>query len=196
MKNKLMVLGLIAVIGGAAAGIHYRIPIVIVLTCLGLAVFSAVSGVQMIVSRKAVIPTSDSLDAHKEYHTGLSAQFWGVLFLIFSVPLAAFGVLYWRYGDDPPADIMSRMLTSPLISGLAMIVSGVAIGLYGLTRVLPGKAAFVETKIGPVERTLTSVYLVSVGALVVAGGLIRALAPGTLTRMRDGAIAWLLGLVK
>ena len=196
MKNKLMVLGLIAVIGGAAAGIHYRIPIVIVLVCLGLAVFSAVSGVQMIVSRRAVIPTSDSLDAHKEYHTGLSAQFWGVLFLIFSTPLAAFGVLYWRYGDDPPADIMSRMLTSPIISGLGMIVTGLAIGLYGLTRVLPGKAAFVETKIGTVERTLTSVYLCIVATVIVLAGVTRAIAPGALTKMRDAGIAWVLEFAK
>jgi len=196
MKNKLMVLGLIAVIGGAAAGIHYRIPIVIVLVCLGLAAFSAVSGVQMIVSRRAVIPTSDSLDAHKEYHTGLSAQFWGVLFLIFSTPLAAFGVLYWRYGDDPPADIMSRMLTSPIISGLGMIVTGLAIGLYGLTRVLPGKAAFVETKIGTVERTLTSVYLCIVATVIVLAGVTRAIAPGALTKMRDAGITWVLEFAK
>ena len=196
MRNKLIVLGLIVVILGAGAGIHYRIPIVIVLVCLGLAAFSAVSGVQMILTRKAAIPTSDSFDSHKEYHTGLSAQFWGVLFLIFSVPLGAFGLLYWRYGEDPPAELMARMVASPIISGLAMIVTGVAMGMYGLTRVLPGKAAFVETKIGPFERGLTSVYYSLLGTLVVLAGAIRALAPGTLTRLRDTAIAAVLELAK
>ena len=196
MKNKLLILGLIVVMAGVCAGLHYRIPIVIVATCLGLAVFSAVTGVQMIMSRKADIPTSDSFDAHKEYHTGLSAQFWGVLFLIFSVPLGAFGVLYWRYGDNPPWDLMARMVSSPIISGLAMIVTGIAIGLYGLTRVLPGKAAFVETKIGPFERGLESVYFSIVGMLIVLAGAVRALAPGTLTRLRDDAIAWVLELAK
>ena len=68
--------------------------------------------------------------------------------------------------------------------------------LYGLTRVLPGKAGFVETKIGPFERWLTAIYLSLVGGLVIVAGLIRTLAPGTLTRMRDGAIAWALSLVK
>ena len=46
----------------------------------------------MILTRKADIPTSGGASAHVEYHTGLSAQFWGVLFLIFSVPIGAFGI--------------------------------------------------------------------------------------------------------
>jgi hypothetical protein len=196
MKNNLITFGLLALIGSAAAGLHYRIPIVIVLVCLGLAMFSAVSGVQMIVTRKAEIPTSDSFDSWKEYHTGLSAQLWGVLFLIFSVPLGAFGVLYGMYGDDPPAELFDRMVRSPLISGLAIIVTGAAIGMYGLTRVLPGKAGFVETKIGPFERTLGAIYLTTVSALVVTAGFIRLLSPGTLTRLRDAGIAWVLELVK
>lgn len=195
-KNNLLVLGLIAVMSGVAAGLHYRIPIVVTVVCLGLAFFSAVAGVQMIVTRKAAIPTSESLNPHREFHTGLSAQFWGVLYLIFSVPLGAFGVSYWMYGDNPPADHIRGMMQSPLISGLIVITTGVAIGLYGLTRVLPGKAAFVETKIRPFERWLTAIYLSIVGGLVILAGLIRALAPGTLTRMRDGAIAWALALVK
>jgi hypothetical protein len=196
MKNKLIMLGLIAVIGGAAAGLHYRIPLVIVLVSLGVAVSSAVTGVQMIVTRKAVIPTSDSLDSHKEYHSGLSAQFWGVLFLMFSVPLGAFGLLYWRYGDDPPAEAMRQMISTPLVSGLAAITAGVSIVLYGLTRVLPGNAGFVETRIRPFERMLSAVYCSIVGGLIALAGSVRLLAPGLLTRLRDAAIAGLLELVK
>ena len=85
---------------------------------------------------------------------------------------------------------------SPIISGLALIVTGIAMGMYGLTRVLPGKAAFVETTIGPFERGLTSVYYSVLGALVVLAGAIRALAPGALTRLRDTAIAAVLELAK
>ena len=196
MKNKLLLFGLAAAMLGAAAGIHYRIPIVIAVVSVGLAMFCAVTGVQMIMTRKAVIGTSQSLNPHREYHTGLSAQFWGVLFLMFSVPIGAFGVVYWLYGDNPPANIVERMARSPLVSGLIMVTVGVGLGLYGLTRVLPGKVAFVETKISPFERGITAVYLCTVSALVVAAGLVRMLAPGTLTRMRDVAIAWALELVK
>jgi len=196
MKNKLILFGLLIVILGAAVGIHYRIPVIITAVCVGLAVFSAVSGLRMIVTRTAVIPTSDSFDAHKEYHTGLAAQFWGILFLMFSVPLGAFGVGYWLYGDDPPVAIINRMIASPLISGLAIIAVGAGLTLYGLTRLVAGKYTFVETRIGPVERALTGVYTVTVGMLVAAAGVVRMVAPGALTRMRDGAIAWALALVK
>ena len=196
MKNKLITLGLIAVIGGAAAGLYYRIPLVIVLVTLGLAVSSAVNGVQMLLTRKAVIPTSDSLQSNKEYHSGLSAQFWGVLFLMFSVPLAAFGLLYWRYGDDPPAEAMRQMISTPLVSGLAAITVGVGFVLYGLTRVLPGKAGFVETGLRPFERILSAVYSCIVGGVVALAGFVRLLAPGMLTRLRDAAIAGVLELVK
>jgi hypothetical protein len=196
VKTKVRVLGLIAAIGGVAAGIHYRIPIVIVLVCLGLAVFSAVVGIRMLVTRKAEIPTSDSFQSYKEYHTGLSAQFWGVLYLMFSVPLAAFGVMVWRYGGEPPAEILERMIRSPLASGLVIMSVGVGIVLHGLTRVLPGNAAFVETRIGPFERTIAAIYGCVVGGLVTLAGLVRALSPGTLTRLRDAAIAWVLELAK
>jgi hypothetical protein len=194
--KRLITFGIIAALLGAGIGIHFRIPIVITLVCLGLAVFSAVVGVQMIVTRKADIPTSDSFDAHKERHTGLSAQFWGVLFLMFAIPFGAFGLLYARYGDNPPQDVMRRGLQSPMTSGLTMVGVGAAIGLYGLTRVIPGKAAFAETKIGVVERTLTAIYLCTVAAVIVLAGCIRILAPGTLTRLRDSAIAWALSFAK
>jgi len=196
MKTRLITFGVLAMILGVGAGIHFRIPIVITLVCLGLAVFSAVVGVQMIVTRTADVPTSDSFDAHKERHTGLSAQFWGVLFLMFSVPAGAFGVMYWRYGDNPPTEMMEGMVRSPLISGLVIVGAGAAIGLYGLTRVIGGSAPFVETKIGRVERGLTAIYLCTVATLIVIAGVIRAVAPGTLTRLRDGAIAWALSFAK
>ena len=195
-KNNLLLVGLIAVILGAGVGIHYRIPIVIALVCLGLAVFCAVVGVRMIVTRKAQIPTSESFDPHREYHTGLSAQFWGVLFLVFSVPVGAFGVLYLMYGDNPPSDIVQRMAESPLISGVVIFTVGASLVMYGLTRVLPGKQAFVETGIGRFERGVTAVFSCTAGALIAVAGIVRVLAPGALTRMRDAVIAWALGFVK
>jgi len=62
--------------------------------------------------------------------------------------------------------------------------------------VLPGKAAFVETKIGTVERTLTSVYLCIVATVIVLAGVTRAIAPGALTKMRDAGITWVLEFAK
>lgn len=196
MKNKLGILGVFLAIGGAAIGLHYRNRIATALVLVGLAVFSAVSGLRMIVTRKADIPTSDSLDPHREYHTGLSAVFWGLLFLVFSLPFGALGVAVWIYGAQPPSGIVEGIARSPLASGLIVVIVGAAIGMYGLTRVLPGKAAFRETGIGRVERGFTAVYLSAVGTFVVAAGLVRILAPGALTRWRDAVIAWALAFAK
>lgn len=196
MKNKLITLGLLVLILGGAAGIHYRIPIVVTAVCVGLALFAGVSGLRMVVTRTAVIATNESFDPYKEYHTGLSAQLYGVLFLMLSVPLGAFGVLYWLHGGDPPAALMEAMVRSPLISGLAAAASGTAVALYGLTRLLPGNATFVETRIRPIERRLIGVYSVGVGVLIITMGVIRAAAPGTLTRLRDAGIARILELAK
>lgn len=196
MKNKLLVFGLIAAIAGGAAGIHYRIPIVIAAVCVGLAAFCLVTGVQMIVTRKAEIATSDSLNPYREYHTGLSAQFWGVLFLLFSVPIGAFGVSYWQYGGDPPSAILTGMVKSPVISGLTIAITGAALVLYGLTRIIPGQATFAETKISRFERTLAGGWACLVGTAIALAGCVRVVAPGMLTRMRDGAIDWVLAMVR
>jgi hypothetical protein len=196
MKNKLFLFGLMLVLLGAGAGLYYRVPIIVTAVCLGLALFSALTGWRMIVTRTAVIPTSDSLDANREYHTGLAAQFWGILFLMFSVPLAALGIGYWLSGDDPPVAVIARMVASPLISGLAIVTAGVGITLYGLTRLVARSYTFTETGVGPFGRTVAGVYAVTLGTLIAAAGVVRAVAPGTLTRVRDSVIAWALALVK
>jgi hypothetical protein len=180
---------------GAAAGLHYRIPIIIVVVCVGLALFSAIAGLRMILTRTAAIPTSDSLHSPKEHHTGLSAQFWGILFLMFSVPLGAFGIGYWLDSDNPAA-VVEWMFASRLATGLAIAAAGAGVAMYGLTRLLGGRHTFRETGLGTIERRFTGVYATLVGALIATAGVIHIAAPGTLTRMRDAGIAWALALAK
>lgn len=196
MKNRLITLALIVALGLAAAGLHYRIPVIIALVLVALGVFSGVSGIRMIVTRRAEIPTGESMDASREHHTGTSAQLWGLLFLILSVPLVLLGVAYWRYGDHPPADILAGVMRSPVGSGLLIVACGVAIGLYGLTRLLPARATFRETERGPVARLVAGVYVCSIAAMVIVAGVVRALSPGTLTRIRDATYTSLLGFMK
>ncbi|HEX6052645.1 MAG TPA: amidohydrolase family protein, partial [Gemmatimonadaceae bacterium] len=112
MKNKLIILALMVLILGGAAGIHYRIPIIVAGVCVGVALFAGVSGLRMVVTRTAVIATSDSLDATREYHTGLSAQLYGVLFLMLSVPLAAFGAEYVKKRNVLTLEDAVRKMTS------------------------------------------------------------------------------------
>jgi hypothetical protein len=196
MKTKLIFVAIVLALAVAWIGVHYQIPLLMGVMLIGLGIFSAVIGIRMIITRKAEVPTSSGYQAYKEIHTGVSAQMWGVLFVIFSAPMAALGAGYLLWGNSPPAGVIERLIRVPLVSGLAIVVTGVALLLYGLTRVLPGKSAFVETKIGPFERTLTAVGYSFVGTIVILAGIVRAIAPGALTRFRDAAIQWLLSFAK
>ncbi|MDF2770732.1 MAG: hypothetical protein K0S86_225 [Geminicoccaceae bacterium] len=196
MKNKLITLGLTVLILGAVAGIHYRVPLVVAGVCVGLALLAGVSGLRMVVTRTAVIATSDGLDANKEYHTGLSAQLYGVLFLMLSVPLAAFGVAYWLHGGDPPGALVEPLVRSPLVSGLAIVAAGTMIALCGLTRLVPGNETFTETRVRPGRRRIAGVCFVGLGLAIATVGVVRATAPGTLTTLRDAGIARVLELAE
>jgi hypothetical protein len=196
MKNKVKVFALLVALAAAAAGVYYRVPIVIGLVLAGLALFTVVSGVQMIVTRRATLPTSNSFAAHKEYYTGLPAQLWGVMFLMFGVVIGAIALSFWIYGDQPPTDLVRRIFDSRWASTLVIVGTGTTIGMFGLTRLLSRPATFVETKLSPVGRVAGGIYACALGGLTVAGGLVHLLAPGTLTRLRDQSIAWVVGLAK
>ncbi len=196
MKTKLITLGLMVLIFSGVGGIHFRVPVIVAGVCVGLALFAGVSGLRMVVTRTAVIAASDSFDATKAYHTGLSAQLYGVLFLMLSVPLAAFGVAYWLHGGDPPGALVEPLVRSPLVSGLAIVAAGTMIGLYGLTRLVPGNETFTETRVHPVRRRITGVCFVGLGLAIAALGVVRATAPGTLTTLRDAGIARVLELAE
>ena len=87
-------------------------------------------------------------------------------------------------------------MTSPIGSGALVAVIGVGTLLVGLTRLIGGNAAFAETVIGPVRRVVSGLTLSAVGSFVVVAGIMHAVTPGTLTRMRDAAISWVIGFAK
>ena len=196
MKNKLIIAAIALAMFVTWIGVHYRIPAIIALVLSGLAVVAFVAGIRMIVTRRAEIPTGGGPNPYLEYHAGLGAWLWGVLYILMSVCLGAMAAGFWVYGNEPPTDVVNRMFASPIISGAVTVTVGAAIGMYGLTRLVSGNAPFVETKLPPIERVLGGVYSCILGPLIVVAGLVRAMAPGTLTRWRDGAIAWILELAR
>jgi hypothetical protein len=196
MKNKFLIAAIALALLVTWIGIRYRIPAIIALVLCGLAVFAFVTGVQMIVTRRAQIPTGGNRSHRKEYHTGLGAQLWGMMFILMSAFPGAVAFVFWRYGNEPPADLVTRLVASPLISGVVIVATGAGIVMYGLTRLIAGNAPFAETKLRPIERMLGGGYACIVGSLVVVAGLVRGLSPGTLTRLRDGAIASVLQLFR
>jgi hypothetical protein len=196
MKGKLLLLVAIALTVLVIVAFEYRIASIISLFCIALSLFLTVTAMQMIVARKADIPTSDDADAMHERHTGVTAVFWGLLFLMTAVPFGVYGVGYWVYGAEAPAAAFDRLVSSPIGSGALVAVIGAGTLLFGLTRLIGGNAAFAETAIGPVRRVVSGFGLSAVGSFVVVAGIMHAVTPGTLTRMRDAAILWAIGFAK
>lgn len=191
MKNKLIIAAIALALFVTWIGIHYRIRAILALVLGGLAVFAFVSGTRMILTRRADIPTGGASNFFMEYHRGLGARLWGVLFILMSTFAGMLAVGLWVYGNEPPA-VLERLVASRAVLGTVTVGVGAGIGMYGLTRLVAGNAPFVETKLRPFERVLGGVYACVTGSLLMAVGLVHVFAPGALTRMRDAALSWAL----
>ena len=84
MKDKLLIWLIIVGLGIAYLGIKYQNAIVIGLAIGGTGVYGIFAGFQMIVSKRAEVPTG-STTGPMERHTGLTAQLWGFLYILFGV---------------------------------------------------------------------------------------------------------------
>ena len=166
MKNKLIVWLILAGLGIAYFGIKTQDPILLGWIFLGLGLFSLFSGIHMIVTRKAAIPTSDSIDAHKERYTGLAAQLYGILFSAFGLGMVLITLGVWLFPESPLLNV-ETLLNNPVGVGILLAVIGVVILVHGIIRLLAGNAAYVETQLTPFERVAGGLYSVLFGAVVL-----------------------------
>lgn len=196
MKLGLMVLGGFALVAIVVVGFEYRIPFVIALVCLGVSVSCLVAGVRMIVTRKADLPTSDTVDTKHERHRGFTAVLWGIMLVMIAAPFAIYSVGYFVFGRESGNERFAHLASSPRAGSLLGAGVGLGFLLFGLTRLFGGKAAFAETTIGPTRRYMSGVFASVLGMLLVTAGVLESLMPGSFTRMRDLAISWALTLAK
>jgi hypothetical protein len=194
MKVKLQ-LALIALgLAIVAAGIYHRVPVIVALTLVGVGIFAVVSGVLMIVRRRAEIPLSDAIDAPREYHTGLTAQLWGALFVAGGVLLALLGAATW-WSPERYAAWVERVLSTSSGRGLLAGAAGLAFGAYGLTRLLAGPHAFRESHHErPWERKIAGCYTLVIGAGLVVLSALMLFAPWVLRLVRDRVVAFVTRL--
>ena len=85
---------------------------------------------------------SGQYEQHKneyERYTGLSAQLWGVYFILIGLLLMAFGVGYAVYPGGPQK-LWSQLLGTHLGVGLVLGLIGLLVALDGFIRVLAGSA--------------------------------------------------------
>jgi len=179
MKNRLIIWLMIAGLGIAYIGVKSQNPILLGLIFGGLGLFSIFSGVQMITTKRADVPTSDSFDAHKERYKDLPAQLYGILFIAFGITIILIALGEWLFSENPLFQV-EYLLSNSLGIGIFLTIIGALIMVSGIIRLIARNAAYVETKLTPFERIAGGIYfsLFGFGVLVVGTGLI--LSPSTL----------------
>ena len=187
MKNKLFLVALLVAFGIIFVGFHYKIPLIIGLTILGVALTAAGWGIQMMVTRHAKIPLSDDANTTYEVHSGLAAFLYGLVMLAFSLPFAALGAGYLIYGDEPPKEILDRLFQGRLVSVTVALVLGLCFICGGLTRVAPGTGAIG----GRLQRWTTAISLFTVGGTLTFVTIMRTLFPGKLSQIGMAALTFL-----
>jgi hypothetical protein len=179
-------------LGAVYLALRYRVMPVIALVLAAVGVYAFFAGARMITTRKASVSGSagSGVNAHLEYHTGFSAQIWGVLFILFGAIIVALAYGLWR--PNEMSDALRQGLATPLGSGLGMFAVGAMIAMWAGTRLIAGKAAFVETREPLASRAAAGVFYAFVGLALMTVGVIRIVAPELLTASGQ----WLGDLVK
>ena len=110
------------------------------LILLGLC--AIVSGIQVIITRQAFFLPSgrDSVRRRAESYSGLAAQLWGVMFVLFGLIFMGIGLL----GIRSPGQVFAyfeQALETSAGWGALLFTIGVFVTLYGATRILAGDAS-------------------------------------------------------
>jgi len=179
MKNKLFIWLMLAGLGIAYIGIKFRNPIVIAFVLGGLGLFSIFSGIQMIITKRADVPTSDNFDAHKERHTGFAAQLYGILFVVFGIIIVFITLAEWLFPKTPLFQI-EHLLENSLGIGIFLVIAGALVMIFGIIRLIAGNVAYQETGLAPFERVAGGIYFSLFGLGLLGVGIWLILSPSTL----------------
>lgn len=153
-----------------------------------LGVTAIVVGIQVIVTREAFfLPTGDqSLRRRAESYSGLAAQIWGVMFVLFGLIFIGVGVI--GLGNPEGAfGFVEQALETSAGWGALLFVIGVFITLYGFTRLLAGGAhtsgSSARLQLRDMVYRLFGFVVLVAGLLLLALGYILFASPETLTSL-------------
>lgn len=192
MKDKLLIwligMGLVV----AYVGVKYENLVVIGLLLGGIGIYGIFSGIQMIITKRAEIPTSSSTSAHVEQHKGTSAQVWGILFIIFGVLIVLMALAMTVFRDSSQTWIENFFSTSSGF-GWFLAVAGGVILLFGIMRLVSGNAPYAETKLIPFERVMGGLYFLFIGLGLIVIGAWLIVSPSTLKSLIDDLVSLISG---
>ena len=158
------------------AGQNLDIPRLTAAGFLFLGITAILVGIQVIWTKEAFfLPSGDQASRGRaEHYSGLSAQLWGVFFLLagLGASLASLAALL-----NPAAaqTFLAQFLDTPAGWGALLIGLGIFVSLYGLTRLLAG-AAMVTLTFGARFKDLGYRGLGALSLLIGLGLLILGLA--------------------
>jgi len=194
MKDKLLIWLIIVGLGIAHLGIKYQNPIIIGLAIGGAGVYGIFAGFQMILSKRAEVPTSGGGSAHKEYHTGIAAQLWGFLYILFGAIVILIALGMSVPGETSKAWV-EAFFARPSGMGWFMVVAGGMILLFGIIRLISGNAPYTETKLVPFERIMGGISSSILGLVILGAGLWLIISPSTLKALFEYLVALIGRLV-
>lgn len=190
MKNLLSWLPIILFF--AAAGLMFAADrlAVPVLTFAGVTVLgltAIVSGIQVILTRQAFfLPTGEQSQRRRaESYSGLAAQIWGVMFVLFGLIFIGIGLA----GVRSPGQVfgfLEQALETSAGWGALLLLFGLFLTLYGLTRVLAGGASTgsgARLQLRDMGYRLFGGVVSIVGLLLLGLGFILFTSPETLSGM-------------
>lgn len=179
MKDKLLIWLIGAGLVIAYIGIKNENPVVIGMLIGGAGLYGIFSGIQMIISKRADIPTSGGGSAHIERHKGLSAQIWGILFVVFGV-LIVFIALAMTVFQDSSRSWIENFFSASTGFGWFMAIAGTVLLLFGIMRLISGNTPYAETKLIPFERVMGGFYFLLIGLGLIGIGVWLIVSPSTL----------------
>jgi hypothetical protein len=179
MKDKLLIWLIIVGLGIAYIGIKYQNPIIVGLAIGGAGAYGIFAGFQMIISRRGEEPTSGGGSAHKEYHTGITAQLWGFLYILFGMITILIALGMSISGETSKAWV-DAFFAKPSGMGWFMTAAGGMILLFGIIRLISGNASYTETKLVPFERITGGISFFLLGLVILSAGLWLIISPSSL----------------
>jgi len=165
-------------------GVQFSLPSFTYLSVTFIGLTALLAGIQVIVTKEAFfLPHGEqALRQRSELYSGLAAQLWGVIFLLFGLGFVLGGATALFIPQQAQATV-DRLFETAAGWGILLLVIGLFVALYGLTRLLAGVAAVgsrTRLRFHDVGYRLLGGFLLLLGMGLAIIGILLLISPETL----------------
>jgi hypothetical protein len=168
-------------------GVQFSRPPFTYLGLMFLGLTALLAGIQAIVTKEAFfLPIGDqALRRRSELYSGVAAQLWGVIFILFGLGFV-FGGVAALFIPEQAQITFDRLFDSAAGWGILITAVGLFVALYGLARLLAGVAAVgsnVRLRFHDVSYRFLGGFLLLLGIVLIGIGTLLLTAPETLVEL-------------